>query len=179
MRKSNKNVLANALKSYVNPVHASELQMFYMSLMEDTCYTVYCGRKSTYDDVINDCVSYVVTNYGNEAIVCSDGYGDRSNSTKFAEQCRRITGKNVTPDIIFELKMSVTCSQTDFLGNHKNKSRFTSALIASLTHSDIKCSQSQANADFLICNSAIELAVILIGKYTDLLVMLIDRSYPN
>ena len=26
MRKSNKNVLANALKSYVNPVHASELQ---------------------------------------------------------------------------------------------------------------------------------------------------------
>ena len=150
MRKSNKNVLANALKSYVNPVHASELQMFYMSLMEDTCYTVYCGQNTTYDDVINDYVSYVVTNYGNEAIVCSDGYGDRSNSTKFAEQCRRITGKNVTPDIIFELQMSVTCSQTAFLGNHKNKFRFTSALIASLTHSDIKCSQSQANADFLI-----------------------------
>ena len=81
--------------------------------------------------------------------------------------------------------MPVTCSQTAFLGNHKNKSRFISALIASSTHSDIKFPQSQANADFLICNSAIELAeesdypVILVVKDTDLLVMLIDRSCPN
>ena len=74
-----------------------------------------------------------------------------------------------------------------FLGNHKNKSRviFALIIIASLTHSDIKCPQSQADADFLICNSAIELAeesdcpFILVGKDTDLLVMLIDRSCPN
>ena len=57
-----------------------------------------------------------------------------------------------------------------FLGNHKNKSRFIFA---------------HADADFLICNSVIELAeesdcpVILVGKDTDLLVMLIDRSCPN
>ena len=72
-----------------------------------------------------------------------------------------------------------------YLGNHKNKSRFIFALIASLTHIDIKCPQSQADADFLICNSIIELAeesrcpVIFVGKCTDLLVMLIDRSWPN
>ena len=59
-----------------------------------------------------------------------DGYGDPCNSTKFAEQCRRTTGKNVAPDILFELQMPVTCSQTVFLGNHKNKSRFIFALIA-------------------------------------------------
>ena len=80
--------------------------------------------------------------------------------------------------------MPVTCSQTAFLSNHKNKSRFIIALIASLTHSDIKCPQSQADADFLICYSVVELAeesspVILVGKDTDLLVMLIDRSCPN
>ena len=79
-----------------------------------------------------------------------------------------------------EVQMPVTCSQPAFLGNHKNKARFISVLIASLTHSDIKCSQSQANADFLFCNSAIELAeetdcpVNLVGKDTDLLVMLTD-----
>ena len=71
-----------------------------------------------------------------------DVYGDPSNSTKFAEQCRRTTGKNVAPDILFELQMPVTCSQTAFSGNRKNKSRFISALIASLTHSGIKCPQS-------------------------------------
>ena len=90
--------------------------------------------------------------------MCFDGYGDPSNCTKFAKQCRRTTGKNVAPDILFKLQMPVTCSQTAFLGNHKSKFRFISALIASLTHSDINCSQSQEDADFLICNSAIELA---------------------
>ena len=69
--------------------------------------------------VINNYVSYVVINYGNEAIVCFDGFGDPSNSTKFAEQCRRTTGKNVALDILIELQMPVTCSQTAFLSNHK------------------------------------------------------------
>ena len=116
--------------------------------------------------------------------MCFDGYDDSSNSTKFAEQCRCTTGKHVAPDILFELQMPVTFSQTVFLGNHNTISRF-SALIASLTHSDIKCPQSQADAYFLICNSAIELAeesdcpVILVGKDTDLLVMSIDRSCQN
>ena len=108
--------------------------------------------------------------------MCFDGYGDPSNSTKFAEQCCCTTGKNVAPDILFELQMPVTCSQTAFLGNDKNKSRFISALIASLTYSDIKCSQSQADADFLICNLAIDLAEesdcpVILGKDTDLLVI--------
>ena len=88
----------------------------------------------------------------------------------FAERCRPTSGKNVATDILFELQMPCrACSQTAFLGNHKNKSRFIFALIASLRHSDIKCSHSQADADFLICNSVIELAeesdwpVILVG----------------
>ena len=35
----------------------------------------------TYNDVINEYVSYVANNYGNEAMVNIDGYGD-SMSTK-------------------------------------------------------------------------------------------------
>ena len=57
----------------------------------------------------------------------------------FAERCRPTSGKYVAPDILFELLMPVTCSQAAFLGNHKKKYRFIFALIASLTHSDIKC----------------------------------------
>ena len=139
----------------------------------------------TYNDVINEYVSYVVNNYGTEANVCFDGYCNQSMSTKFAEQCRRTAGKNVSPEILFEIDMPVVCNQSSFLGNHKNKARLISALMNSLTCLGVQCKQSQADADFLICNSAIELAngcdrpVILVGKDTDLLVMLIVRSCPN
>jgi len=186
MRKTAKSVLADALKSYVNPMCAGEFQNALRVVDGGhLLHSVLWPKDCTYNDVINEYVSYVVNNHGNEAIVCFDGYGERSMSTKFAEQCRRITGKNVSPDIVFELEMSVACSQPSFLGNHKNKARFISALMASLTRNGITCRQSQADADFLICNSAIELAegcdrpVILVGKDTDLLVMLIDRSCPN
>ena len=85
MRKSTKSVLANALRSYVSPVHASALQ------------NATCRWWRT-----------PVTNYGNEAIVCFDG----CDPSKFAEQCRRTKGKNVAADIFFELQMPVTCSHT-------------------------------------------------------------------
>ena len=55
----------------------------------------------------------------------------------------------------------------------------------SLTTVSVACVQSQADADFLISNSAIELAftsnrpVILVGKDTDLLAMLLDRARPK
>ena len=89
--------------------------------------------------------------------MCFDGYNDPYNSTKFAEQSCRTTGKNVAPNILFERQMSVTCGQTAFLSNHKNKSTFIFALIASLIHSDIICSQSQADADFLTCKLIVQL----------------------
>ena len=140
--------------------------MLYIADGGHLLHSVMWPKNCTYDDVINNYVLYGVTNYGNEAIVCF-------NSTKFAEQCRRTTGKNVAPDILLELQLPVTCSQTAFQGNHKNKSRFISARIASLTHSDIKCSQSQAAADFLICNSAIELAeesIVLLFWWENILI---------
>ena len=55
------------------------------------------SNNSTYrptgNDAINEYVSYVADNYGNEVIVSFDGYSDRSMSTKFAEQCRCTSGK--------------------------------------------------------------------------------------
>ena len=55
----------------------------------------------------------------------------------------------------------------------------------SLINAGITCYQSQGDADYHICNTATDLAcgtdraVILVGKDTDLLTMLIDRSKPN
>ena len=84
MQKSNKSVLANAPKSYVNHVHANELKnALHVVYGGHLLHSVMWQKDSTYDDVINNYVSYVVTNYGNDAIVCFDGHGDPSNSTKF------------------------------------------------------------------------------------------------
>ena len=106
-------------------------------------------------------------------------------STKFHEQRLRILKKNVSPDILFAMDMTVTCNQQSFLGNHRNKARLIFTLTDAFSDYGITCKQSQADADFLICNTAIKLAkgsdqqVILVGKDTDLLVMLIDRSCQN
>lgn len=54
-----------------------------------------------------------------------------------------------------------------------------------LTTLGVTCLQSQADADFLISDTAVEHAVstdrpvILVGKDTDLLVMLLDRAKRN
>ena len=64
MRKSTKSVLANALKSYVNPMHASEFQnALHVVDGGHLLNSVMWPKDCTYDDVINNYVSYVVTNY--------------------------------------------------------------------------------------------------------------------
>lgn len=64
----------------------------------------------TYQDV-NSYAAYVLNNYDPEALVCFDGYSNFPMSTKVVEQCRRTTGQNVSPDILFERDMLVTSSQ--------------------------------------------------------------------
>ena len=71
MRKSNSSVLANALKSYVNPVHAIQYAL-HVADGGHLLHSVMWPKNCTYDDVINNYVSYGVTNYGNVAIVCFD-----------------------------------------------------------------------------------------------------------
>ena len=186
MLKTAKSVLADSLKPYANPMCAIELQYALHAVDGgQMLHSVVWPKECTYQDLINEYVSYVMNSYGHEALVCFDSYSDRTMSTKVAEQCRRTTGQNVSPDILFELDMQVACGQHTFLGNHKDKARFISVLMTSLTNAGIECCQSQADADYLICSSAIELAggcdrpVVLVGKDTDLLVMLINISYPN
>ena len=186
MRKTVKSVLADVLKSYANPVCSNELQNpHYIIDGGHLLHTVKWPKEGTYGDVIDGYVAYVMNNYGQEAFICFDGYTDRSWSTKAAEQCRRTADNKTAPDILFELDMQVTCNQSHFLSNYKNKGRFVNALMLSLGNHGITCRQSRSDADFLICDSAIELAkdtchpVVLVGKDTDLLVMLIDRSCSN
>lgn len=117
-------------------------------------HSVAWSSVCTHQDVVTNYVAYVLNNYGPEALACIDGYSNLPMSTKVAEQCRRTTGQNVSPDILFQLDMLVTSSQHAFLGNCQHKARFITALMKFLTTAGAAYLQSQADADFLICNSA-------------------------
>ena len=117
--------------------------------------------------------------------LCFDGYSDVSMSTKVAEQSRRVQGHNVSQDILFKLSSQVTGNQHSILANRQNKARLIAKLMTVLTTAGIAGRQSTADADFLICTTAIEIAsttespVVVVGTDTDLLVMLVDKALPN
>ena len=60
-----------------------------------------------------------------DAIVCFDGYSDCTMLTQFHEQCRRISSKDISSDILltFTLNMPVSCNQHSFFWNHNLKDR--------------------------------------------------------
>ena len=74
--------------------------------------------------------------------------------------------------------------QNQFLGN-RHKARFIARLVATLENAGISCSQRTGDANHLISSTALTAAhimdrpVILVGKDTDLLVMLVDKAIPT
>ncbi|KAL8606327.1 hypothetical protein ACOMHN_050807 [Nucella lapillus] len=183
MRKNTKSVLANVLKSKVTPVAAGLQNPYYIIDGGHLLHSVKWPAGSTYDQVCDEYVAHVLNSYGKVSTVIFDGYNDIM-STKVAEQQRRAI-KNVSPDILFELDMSVTTHQNLFLANHRNKARLITKLMPKLESSDVTCSQSPADADYLISNTALTSAnlldrpVVLVGTDTDLLVMLVDKADPT
>ena len=184
MRKTAKHTLADILKSRTKPVSADLVQnSIHVIDGGYLLHQVEWPKNCTYADVINSYTRYVCRHDG-ESFVCFDGYSEGGMSTKWAEQRRR-AGKHTSPDILFDLEMPVTCTQQSFLTNKKNTTRLILSLSASLSANGVACQQAKADADFLICDTAINLAegcdrpVVVVGNDTDLMVMLIDRSCPN
>ena len=116
-----------------------------------------------------------------------DGYG-RSASTKTAEQQRRAT-QSISADIMFECDMKTTTTQTTFLAKCKNEARLIDKLTTDLRRAGVLVKQDPVDADHLIVSTALTLAqterimerkpVFVVGTDTDLLVMLISRSYSD
>ena len=186
MRKTAKHALADVLKKYTRPVdmHMLNCPIFVIDGGHLLHHLKWPGN-CTYADIIDMYTHYVSRHYGEGTYVCFDGYQEAGMSTKWAEQTRR-AGKDTAPDIIFDLAKTVTSKQKSFLANKKNTTRLISFLIPSLKAKGMDCKQATADADFLICNTAIRLAeehghrdIAVVGNDTDLLVMLIDRSCPN
>ena len=94
-------------------------------------YRIKWSTGYTYDQVCDMYVRHVLDNFGTEVTVTFDEYRRSHISTKVADQQRRATQKT-SPDIIFELDMTVSTHQNRFLTNRRKKARFIGHLMTKL-----------------------------------------------
>ena len=115
---------------------------------------------------------YVTRKYG-AAIVIFDGYNQ--SSTKDITHQRRTGGKTAT-SVTFSDDMKLTMKKDHVLSNSNNKQSFVNMPSRYLQKVGGHTGHSQADADLLIVQTAVESArranTILVGDDTDLLVLL-------
>ena len=188
MRKNNKSDLARELKSNVqmedpNIVLRNPIRVFDGGYLLHLLSWMWING-ATYDEICNGYVQYVV-NFSGEKYVIFDGYRSR-NSTKVSEQLRRVS-PNTAADIIFTGSTVCTDVHGSFLENKNNKARLIDMLIPKFRAAGVTCVQARADADHLICQTALSASqavanrrpVILHGTDTDLLTMLVHGSKSN
>ena len=126
----------------------------------------------TYREICDMYCQYVTRKYG-AAIVIFDGY-NRS-STKDMTHQRRTGGKTATP-VTFSDDMKLTMKKDHFLSNLSNKQSFINMLSSYIQKANCQIYHSQADADLLIVQKAVEGArnvnTVLVGDDTDLLILL-------
>ena len=107
-----------------------------------------------------------------------DGY-DAPN-TKDSEHSRRVASSR---EVLIEDNIRVSMSQQEFLGNTANKVRFIALLTSHLEAAGCEVPHASADADRLIVLTALDVAdtcaaSVLVGEYTDLLILLTVLSDP-
>ena len=97
---------------------------------------------STYKQVCEAYVTYIVQHYGGQSVVVFDGY-DSSASAQAAEQQRRAT-QPISADILFECDMTTIITQKAFLANSKKKARLIDKLTSKLQRAGVLVKQDPA-----------------------------------
>ena len=115
---------------------------------------------------------YVTGKYG-ATVVIFDSY--KQSSTKDMTHQRRTGGKTAT-SVTFSDYMKLTMKKDHFLSNSSNKQSFINMLSRYLQKVGCQTHHSQADADLLIVQTAVESArranTVLVGDDTDLLILL-------
>ena len=138
---------------------------------------------SSYGDISQMYITYVLKHYGVGATVVFDGYSSVISTTVF-EQDRRAQ-RQMSSDIMFDDNTPTRTSQAAFLSNSDNKSRLIEGLIKKMPNFGIRVKQAEADGDTLIISTALamveaaEVPVVVIGTDTDLLVMLLAQAIPS
>ena len=125
-----------------------------------------------YREICDMYCQYVTGKYG-AAVVIFDGY--KQSSTKDMTHQRRTGGKTAT-SVTFSDDMKLTMKKDHFLSNSSNKQSFVNMLSRYLQKVGHQTHHSQADADLLIVETAVESArkanTVLVGDDTDFLILL-------
>ena len=152
MRKTDKSRLARALKE---GIQSCEQQGIYVLDGGSLLHRIKWSKKATYKEVAMQYVRYVQLKYGN-AFVVFDGYG-HGPSIKDHEHRRRV--KIISAEIQLLESMEARVNQQTFLANEKNKSKFIQLLCQYLEANFHVVKQSRDDADRMIVECALQLAV--------------------
>lgn len=126
MHKPAKSSLGVLLKSFSPPKSSIPENAIFVVDGGLLLQTVVWPQGSTYGDVCQSYITYMLTHYGARSTVVFDGYRSTS-STKVSEQRRRCH-KHTSSNIIFDDNMQTTATQAAFLANSRNKSRLIDSL---------------------------------------------------
>ena len=137
-------------------------------------HVVHWNEGSSYAQVAQQYVSYVLRHYGSSSVVVFDGYG--TSSIKDQEHQRR--AHKFAPDIILDAANMAHKDQGAFLANDHNKGAFVEFLISALRLSGLAVHQASDDADTLVVAVALGFAssnqsVSVVANDTDVLVLLV------
>ena len=182
LREANKPQIANSIWSLMGPDVASFPEdPLYILDGGSLLHKVMWVKGKTYYEVCNNYVDYVIKHYGEGTTVVFDGYDDKA-STKDSTHVRRTKGKQGI-SVHFTGEMKLNMKKNEFLTNLKNKQRFLEMLVITMNQANLHAIQSSGDADLLIVQTAIELAVtrpaVVIGEDTDLLILLLHHVKPD
>lgn len=130
-------------------------------------------RDETFNSITKGYVEYIQQKFTNP-IVVFDGY-NVGPGTKDTVHLRRTKGL-VGPKVNFVGSMPLKTNKEHFLSNCENKQRFIDMLSSKLQEHGVKTLQAESDADLLIVQTAVDSAAnsatMVVGKDTDLLVLL-------
>ena len=104
----------------------------------------------TYLNRLHELKSYVT--------VVFNGYDATSSSTKTHEQQRRAKG-SASKSYLFDENMKLQVKKNAFLSNYDNKNRLITMLKHLLVSHNINVVQAEADADYLVANTCLDLSV--------------------
>lgn len=115
-------------------------------------------RPCTYGAILTLYVDFVKKHYGENTTIIFDGYTEEL-TTKGEEQRRRYS-KTMAPYIKVEENIQISTSQDTFLKNPRNKQSFIEHLVTKFRAEGFSVKQAKDDADTLIINTSIEVALI-------------------
>ena len=151
------------------------------SLLHRICWV----NGSTYLEISQQYVTYVLKKYGEKSIFVFDGYMAGPSVKDHEHQRRAGKASKLSPDVLIDNNKPAVVDQQTFLTNESNKNSLIQLLIIHFNRKHIETFQSDGDADTDIVLTALRLAsacnvpVGVVANDTDIMALLFHHVEPG